>query len=116
MFAKFGQELQARGFQDNIGTIVNANIIVVIGATQSTNKILGPDVTYTIKGPKLHLGVALHMVLITNPDWPTALSTLHSPEHLAFIIFRPFRITLHLQMLCDVYRLNQIELPPGSTK
>ena len=63
LFAKVGQELQARGFKVNTGTIVDATIIGAPSSTKNADKTRDPEMHQTRKGQqwyfcmKLHIGV-----------------------------------------------------------
>ena len=63
LFAKVGQELQARGFKVNTGTIVDATIIGAPSSTKNADKARDPEMHQTRKGQqwyfcmKLHIGV-----------------------------------------------------------
>ena len=50
LFAKVGQELQARGFKVNTGTIVDATIIGAPSSTKNADKARAPEMHQTRKG------------------------------------------------------------------
>ncbi len=50
LFAKVGQELQARSFKVNTGTIVDATIIEAPSSTKNADKARDPEVHQTRKG------------------------------------------------------------------
>jgi IS5 family transposase len=50
LFAKVGQELQARGFKVNTGTIVDATIIGAPSSTKNADKARDPEMHQTRKG------------------------------------------------------------------
>ena len=61
LFAKVGQELQARGFKLNIGTIVDATIIGAPSSTKNADKARDPEMHQTRKGQQWYFGMKLHI-------------------------------------------------------
>lgn len=61
MFAQVGQELQARGFKVNTGTIVDATIIGAPSSTKNADKTRDPDMHQTRKGQQWYFGMKLHI-------------------------------------------------------
>jgi IS5 family transposase len=61
LFAKVGQELQARGFKVNTGTIVDATIIGAPSSTKNTDKARDPEMHQTRKGKQWYFGMKLHI-------------------------------------------------------
>jgi IS5 family transposase len=61
LFAKVGQELQARGFKVNTGTIVDATIIGAPSSTKNADKARDPEMHQTRKGQQWHFGMKLHI-------------------------------------------------------
>ena len=61
LFAKVGQELQARGFKVNTGTIVDATLIAAPSSTKNTDKARDPEMHSTRKGLQWHFGMKLHI-------------------------------------------------------
>ena len=61
LFAKVGQELQARGFKVNTGTIVDATIIGAPSSTKNADKARDPEMHQTRKGQQLYFGMKLHI-------------------------------------------------------
>ncbi|MEO5796421.1 MAG: IS5 family transposase [Rhodoferax sp.] len=61
LFAKVGQELQARGFKVNTGTIVDATIIAAPSSTKNADKARDPEMHSTRKGQQWHFGMKLHI-------------------------------------------------------
>ena len=61
LFAKVGQELQARGFKVNTGTIVDATIIGAPSSTKNADKARDPEMHQTRKGKQWHFGMKLHI-------------------------------------------------------
>jgi transposase, IS5 family len=61
LFAKVGQELQARGFKVNTGTIVDATIIGAPSSTKNANKARDPEMHQTRKGQQWYFGMKLHI-------------------------------------------------------
>ena len=61
LFAKVGQELQARGFKVNTGTIVDATIIGAPSSTKNADKTRDPDMHQTRKGQQWYFGMKLHI-------------------------------------------------------
>ena len=61
LFAKVGQELQARGFKLNTGTIVDATIIGAPSSTKNTDKARDPEMHQTRKGQQWYFGMKLHI-------------------------------------------------------
>ena len=61
LFSKVGQELQARGFKLNTGTIVDATIIGAPSSTQNADKARDPEMHQTRKGQQWHFGMKLHI-------------------------------------------------------
>ena len=60
LFAKVGQELQARGFKLNTGTIVDATIIGAPSSTKNADKARDPEMHQTRKGQQWYIGRKLH--------------------------------------------------------
>ncbi|MDO8768974.1 MAG: IS5 family transposase [Burkholderiaceae bacterium] len=61
LFAKVGQELQARGFKVNTGTIVDATIIGAPSSTKNVDKARDPEMHQTRKGKQWYFGMKLHI-------------------------------------------------------
>ena len=61
LFAQVGQELQARGFKVNTGTIVDATIIGAPSSTKNTDKARDPEMRQTRKGQQWYFGMKLHI-------------------------------------------------------
>lgn len=61
LFAQVGQELQARGFKVNTGTIVDATIISAPSSTKNASKERDPDMHQTRKGGQWYFGMKLHI-------------------------------------------------------
>lgn len=61
LFAKVGQELQARGFKVNTGTIVDATIISAPSSTKNADRARDPEMHQTRKGQQWHFGMKLHI-------------------------------------------------------
>lgn len=61
LFAKVGQELQARGFKVNTGTIVDATIIGAPSSTKNAGKARDPEMHQTRKGQQWYFGMKLHI-------------------------------------------------------
>lgn len=61
LFAKVGQQLQAKGFKVNTGTIVDATIIGAPSSTKNANKARDPDMHQTSKGKQWYFGMKLHI-------------------------------------------------------
>jgi len=61
LFAKVGQELQARGFKVNTGTIVDATIIAAPSSTKNADKARDPEMHQTRKGQQWYFGMKLHI-------------------------------------------------------
>lgn len=61
LFAKVGQELQARGFKVNTGTIVDATIIGAPSSTKNAGKARDPEMHQTRKGKQWYFGMKLHI-------------------------------------------------------
>ena len=61
LFAKVGQELQARGFKVNSGTIVDATIIGAPSSTKNADKARDPEMHQTRKGQQWYFGMKLHI-------------------------------------------------------
>lgn len=61
LFAKVGQELQARGFKINTGTIVDATIIGAPSSTKNADKARDPEMHQTRKGQQWYFGMKLHI-------------------------------------------------------
>ena len=61
LFAKVGQELQARGFKVNTGTIVDATIIGAPSSTKNADKACDPEMRQTRKGKQWYFGMKLHI-------------------------------------------------------
>ncbi len=61
LFAKVGQELQARGFKLNTGTIVDATIIAAPSSTKNADKARDPEMRQTRKGQQWYFGMKLHI-------------------------------------------------------
>ncbi len=57
LFAKVGQELQARGFKVNTGTIVDATIIGAPSSTKNADKARDPEMHQTRKGQQWYFGM-----------------------------------------------------------
>ena len=58
LFAKVGQELQARGFKVNTGTIVDATIIGAPSSTKNADKARDPEMHQSKKGKQWYFGSA----------------------------------------------------------
>ena len=56
LFAQVGQELQARGFKVNTGTIVDATIIGAPSSTKNADKARDPEMHQTRKGKHWYNG------------------------------------------------------------
>jgi len=61
LFAKVGQELQARGFKVNTGTIVDATIIGAPSSTKNADKARDPEMHQARKGQQWYFGMKLHI-------------------------------------------------------
>ena len=61
LFSKVGEELQARGFKVNTGTIVDATIIDAPSSTKNTDKARDPEMHQTRKGKQWYFGMKLHI-------------------------------------------------------
>ena len=61
LFARVGQELQARGFKVNTGTIVDATIIGAPSSTKNADKARDPEMHQTRKGKQWYFGMKLHI-------------------------------------------------------
>ena len=61
LFAKVGQELQARGFKVNTGTIVDATIIGAPSSTKNADKARDPEMRQTRKGKQWYFSMKLHI-------------------------------------------------------
>ena len=61
LFAKVGQELQARGFKVNTGTIVDATIIDAPSSAKNADKARDPEMHQTRKGQQWYFGMKLHI-------------------------------------------------------
>jgi len=61
LFAKVGQELQARGFKVSTGTIVDATIIGAPSSTKNADKARDPEMHQTRKGQQWYFGMKLHI-------------------------------------------------------
>lgn len=61
LFAQVGQQLQARGFKVNTGTIVDATIIGAPSSTKNADKARDPDMHQTRKGQQWYFGMKLHI-------------------------------------------------------
>lgn len=61
LFAKVGQELQARGFKVNTGTIVDATLISAPSSTKNADKARDPEMHQTRKGQQWYFGMKLHI-------------------------------------------------------
>jgi IS5 family transposase len=61
LFAKWEQELQARGFKLNTGTIVDATIITAPSSTKNAGKARDPEMHQTRKGQQWYFGMKLHI-------------------------------------------------------
>ena len=61
LFAKVGQELQARGFKVNTGTIVDATIIGAPSSTKNADKARDPEMRQTRKSKQWYFGMKLHI-------------------------------------------------------
>jgi IS5 family transposase len=61
LFAKVGEELQARGFKVNTGTIVDATIIGAPSSTKNADKARDPEMHQTRKGQQWYFGMKLHI-------------------------------------------------------
>ncbi len=59
LFAKVGQELQARGFKVNTGIIVDATIIGAPSSTKNKDKARDPEMHQTCKGQQWYFGMKL---------------------------------------------------------
>jgi IS5 family transposase len=60
-FSKVGQELQARGFKVNTGTIVDATIIGAPSSTKNADRARDPEMHQTRKGQQWYFGMKLHI-------------------------------------------------------
>ena len=61
LFAKVGQELQARGFKVNTGTIVDATLIGAPSSTKNADKARDPEMHQARKGQQWYFGMKLHI-------------------------------------------------------
>ena len=61
LFAKVGQELQARGFKVHTGTIVDATLISAPSSTKNADKARDPEMHQTRKGQQWYFGMKLHI-------------------------------------------------------
>jgi IS5 family transposase len=61
LFARVGQELQARGIKVNTGTIVDATIIGAPSSTKNADKARDPEMHQTRKGQQWYFGMKLHI-------------------------------------------------------
>jgi len=61
LFGQVGQELQARGFKVNTGTIVDATIIGAPSSTKNADKARDPEMHQTRKGQQWYFGMKLHI-------------------------------------------------------
>ena len=61
LFSKVGQELQARGFKVNTGTIVDATIIGAPSSTKNADRARDPEMHQTRKGQQWYFGMKLHI-------------------------------------------------------
>ena len=61
LFAKVGQQLQARGFKVNTGTIVDATLIAAPSSTKNADKARDPQMHQTRKGRQWYFGMKLHI-------------------------------------------------------
>ena len=61
LFSKVGEELQARGFKVNTGTIVDATIIDAPSSTKNTDKARDPEMHQTRKGKQWYFDMKLHI-------------------------------------------------------
>ncbi len=61
LFAQVGQQLQARGFKLNTGTIVDATIIGAPSSTKNADKARDPEMHQTRKGQQWYFGMKLHI-------------------------------------------------------
>ncbi len=61
LFAQVGQELQARGFKVNTGTIVDATIIGAPSSTKNAQRARDPEMHQTRKGQQWYFGMKLHI-------------------------------------------------------
>lgn len=61
LFERVGQELQARGFKVNTGTIVDATIIGAPSSTKNADKARDPEMHQTRKGQQWYFGMKLHI-------------------------------------------------------
>jgi IS5 family transposase len=61
LFAKVGQQLQARGFKVNTGTIVDATLIAAPSSTKNADKARDPQMHQTRKGKQWYFGMKLHI-------------------------------------------------------
>jgi len=61
LFARVGQELQARGIKVNTGTIVDASIIAAPSSTKNAGKARDPEMHQTKKGQQWYFGMKLHI-------------------------------------------------------
>ncbi len=61
LFAQVGQELQARGFKVNTGTIVDATLISAPSSTKNADKARDPEMHSTRKGQQWYFGMKLHI-------------------------------------------------------
>jgi IS5 family transposase len=61
LFVQVGQELQARGFKVNTGTIVDATLISAPSSTKNADKARDPEMHQTRKGQQWYFGMKLHI-------------------------------------------------------
>jgi IS5 family transposase len=61
LFAKVGNELQARGFKVNTGNIVDATIIGAPSSTKNADNTKDPEMHQTRKGHQWYFGMKLHI-------------------------------------------------------
>ena len=61
LFARVGQELQARGIKIHTGTIVDATIIGAPSSTKNADKARDPEMHQTKKGQQWYFGMKLHI-------------------------------------------------------
>ena len=61
LFAKVGEELQARGFKVNTGTIVDATIINAPSSRKNKDKARDPEMHQTKKNEQWYFGMKLHI-------------------------------------------------------
>lgn len=61
LFSRVGQELQAKGFKVNTGTIVDATIIGAPSSTKNADKARDPEMHQTRKGQQWYFGMKLHI-------------------------------------------------------